>query len=195
MGIWSSWFRRDRQGQAALTLYRSALTQARAPEFYLHGKVPDNLDGRFDLLVLHVFLILRRLKSIATARDLSQSLFRVMLNNLDEGLRESGVGDMGIGRHIKQMAAGFYGRVASYEAAVTGQDRIALAEALKRNLYGTVLGTPDEPQPAVLERISGYVLEAEAGLRGQNDQQLLEGSVKFPSPPQLENIAQAVERR
>jgi cytochrome b pre-mRNA-processing protein 3 len=120
---------------------------------------------------------LRRLKSIAAARDLAQSLFRVMIEDLEEGLRESGVGDLGVGRHMKQMAQAFYGRVAAYDAALAENSAPALDQALKRNAFGSLASCDDE----TARRLGRYVALAGMGLDGQQDAQLLGGNVVFPS--------------
>jgi cytochrome b pre-mRNA-processing protein 3 len=155
------------------------LAQSRTQDFYLQGGVPDTLDGRFELLVLHVFLVLRRLKSIAAARDLAQTLFRVMIEDLEENLRESGVGDMGVGRNVKQMVRAFYGRVAAYDAALAENSDFALDQALKRNAFGSLSACDD----ATVRRMGRYVALAGKKLEGHDDAQLLEGKVVFPSVP------------
>ena len=91
---------------AAGDLYRSLVAQSRSQEFYTKGGVADTLDGRFDLVALHVALIIARLKRTAPVRDdLSQALFDEMVANLDVGLREAGVGDMGVGKRMKKLVA------------------------------------------------------------------------------------------
>src|SRR5262249_18572993 len=119
-------------------LYGAVVAQARRPAFYLRFGVPDTLDGRFDMIALHVFLVMRRLKAEGEeGRALSQALANRFFADLDRSLREMGVGDLGVGRRVKVMAKAFYGRIAAYEAGLNSGDT-ALGEALKRNLYGTV---------------------------------------------------------
>ena len=78
----------------------------------------------------------------------------------DNALRESGAGDLGVGRRVKQMATGFYGRVAAYDA---GLSNASLEEALRRNVYGTVVAVDD----GALRRLSGYLREADRSLHAQ----------------------------
>lgn len=133
--------RRDSR-EAAGALYRQAVTQARLPVFYARLGVPDTLDGRFELVALHVFLLLRRLREEgARARKLAQALFDLMFADMDQSLRELGVGDLGVGRRVKAMAEAFYGRIAAYEEGLAGDDGI-LGAALARNLFGTVTARP-----------------------------------------------------
>ena len=96
---------------AADKLYRSVVSQARRPEFYLLVGVPDSLDGRFELNALHVFLVLDRLKQdYPRGAGLGQALHDVFFADMDHSLREMGAGDLGVGKRVKKMAQGFYGR-------------------------------------------------------------------------------------
>jgi cytochrome b pre-mRNA-processing protein 3 len=125
--------RQDYQ-KIATILYDKAIAQTRHPYFYTDLMVEDNLDGRFDLLTLHIFLLLYQLgKEKKTNKKLSQSLFDIMFFEMDRALRELGVSDMAIGKRIKAMGEAFYGRVAAYEGALRGEDD--LKAALVRNLY------------------------------------------------------------
>lgn len=115
-------------------LYAKAVTQARSPVFYAEREVPDTLDGRFDMLVLHVFLLLHRLGADGKPmKRIAQALFDLMFADMDRSLRELGVSDMRIGKKVKEMARAFYGRVDAYEPVLG--DKPKLEEALARNLY------------------------------------------------------------
>lgn len=115
-------------------LYAKAVAQARQPVFYSDAAVPDSVDGRFDLLVLHMFLLLHRLGAEgATMRGLAQALFDLMFDDMDRSLREMGVSDMSVGKRVKEMARAFYGRIDAYEPALS--DLAKLEIALQRNLY------------------------------------------------------------
>jgi len=92
------------------------------------------VDGRFDLLVLHVFLLMHRLGTEGReTRSVNQGLFDLMFADMDRSLREMGVSDMSVGKRVKEMARAFYGRVDAYEPALN--DLAKLEEALARNLY------------------------------------------------------------
>lgn len=115
-------------------LYAKAVAQARSPIFYAEREVPDTVDGRFDLLVLHVFLLMHRLGADGReTKRLNQALFDLMFADMDRSLREMGVSDMAVGKRVKDMAHAFYGRVDAYEPAL--DDPAKLEEALARNLY------------------------------------------------------------
>lgn len=114
--------------------------------FYRDCGVPDTVDGRFDLIVLHTYIVLDRLRAEGEAgRKLSQQLFDTLFDDMDRSLREMGVGDLSVGKHVKRMASGFYGRMKAYDEARAAGDE-ALAEALRRNVYGA---------PGGLEAVAG----------------------------------------
>lgn len=170
-------FRKNPRATVAAALYRRIVEQARHPAFYQVGGVPDSLDGRFELITLHAFLLLHRLKGEGEAgAGLAQAVFDTMFSDMDASLRELGAGDLGVPHRIKRMVSGFYGRIAAYEAGLAGEEA-ALADALRRNLYGTV--TPAAAAPAAL---AGYVRAAIAALARQDGPGLLAGEVAFPAP-------------
>lgn len=115
--------------QIARTLYDQLVERARAPVFFAGFGVADTIDGRFDMLALHAWLVLARLKGEGPA---AQDLTDLIFIGFDEALREQGAGDIGIGHRIRKMADAFYGRLAAYDGAA---DEEALAAALARNLW------------------------------------------------------------
>lgn len=166
-----------KHGDAAHALYAAAVSQARKPTFYSDLGVPDSLDGRFDLITVHAFLIINRLKQISeenpTAEELSQVMFDVMFADMDRSLREMGVGDLGVGKRVKAMARAFFGRVAAYEAGLAeGGD--ALEQALARNLYR---GEP--PAPEKLAAMADYVQAQYQALHAIPAAEIMEGRVTF----------------
>lgn len=173
-------FESRRRGQAASALYLALVGQARHPSFYTAHGVPDTLEGRYDMVVLHAYLLMRRLgqvsaAAVAPAKALSQDTFDLMFADMDQSLREMGVTDTGIGRRVRRMAEAFYGRVSAYDKAqAEGGD--ALARALARNLYSTV-----DPAPAHLAAMASYVLVQQDHLAAQSDQDLLAGKLTFLS--------------
>jgi len=173
MSLLASLFRSQPRRAAVHAAYGRIVDRARLPLFYAEWGVPDTLDGRFELLALHAFLVLNRLKREhdATAA-FAQALFDTMFADLDRALREMGVGDLGVGRRVKEMAAGLYGRIAAYERGLA--DAPALPAALGRNLYGTTAASE-----AQLLRAADYVRRQAAALAAQPVARLLEGEVAF----------------
>ncbi len=172
-----SLFAGNKPESPAAKLYTAVVAQARQPGFYIERGVPDSLDGRFDLLVLHTFLVLRRLSGLgAQGQAIAQELSDIVFADMDGNLREIGVGDLGVGKKIKAMAKAFFGRLTVYEAALNASDDTSLTDALTRNLYGTVA----QPDPAAAAWMAGYMRRADAALAGQGEG-LLAGRVDFPA--------------
>lgn len=168
--------------QRAHVMYLALVEQSRNPFFYASLEVPDTLDGRFELILMHMFLVLQRLKAShggtfdRNESGFERALIEVFVDDMDRSLREIGVGDLGVGRRVKAMANAFYGRMQAYEIALSDSED-ALHEALRRNLYGTA-----EPSLASLKAVEGYLREAVAVLAAQEMAALQEGRVTFPQP-------------
>lgn len=175
----SGMFRTNPHDAAARDLYKAIVEQARRPVFYLEYGVPDSLDGRFELIVLHAFLVLRRLRQDqAQTAGFAQTLVDILFLDMDTSLRELGAGDLGVGRRVKTMAQGFHGRIAAYDEALEDDPGSALAAALGRNLYGTV--TPDAGTPRAM---ADYMRQEAARLAAQPTAALVAGRVEFGEPP------------
>ena len=167
------------QQPAVAALYAAAASQARQPRFYRDWAVPDTFDGRFELLALHLTLLMGRLR-VAPGRHaarMRQYLFDFLGADMDRTLREMGVGDMGISRRVKAIGQAFYGRLAAYDAALSGpeaQRQDLVMTALDKNLYGTVPTAPD-----ALRRMAQYVLNVQALLAALPIEEVLAGRVEW----------------
>jgi cytochrome b pre-mRNA-processing protein 3 len=163
---------------AARSLYDAVVARAREPVFHTEFAVPDTIDGRFDLLTLHAFVLMVALKSAGPAgAKLGSALASVIFSGFDDALRELGVGDFGISRRMKAMASAFYGRLQVYGAA---DSQAALTEAILRNVYrGEELGSREAASLAHYIGDARQTLLAQAGA-------LLQGGCDFGPLPQLE---------
>ena len=167
--------RTDNSVIAARRLYDLLVARARAPIFHRQFLVPDTIDGRFDLLTLHAFLVLEALKSQGSAgARLGSQLASVIFAGFDDALRELGVGDFGISRRIKAMANAFYGRLEAYGAASSEE---ALSQALIRNLYR---GEPARRDEAAA--LAHYIASARRNLAA-GAPSLVEGTIDFGPLP------------
>ncbi|MDX2222547.1 MAG: ubiquinol-cytochrome C chaperone family protein [Rhodospirillaceae bacterium] len=148
-----SWLQRaDPDRESAPLVYEAIVAAARRPELYAELGVPDSVDGRFDLIVLHAMLVIRRLRREGPAgARLSQVVFDYMFSDFDRSLREIGVGDMSIGKHVKRMAKAFYGRAEEYERGLDGLDA-DLRAALQANLYRAT-AVSDAAMAGMIERL------------------------------------------
>lgn len=172
-----SLFRKDPAIEAGEALYAAAVGQARAEPLYAAFGVPDTVEGRFEMVALHVYLILRRLKGDAPGvKKVGQKLFDVMFQDMDRSLRELGVGDLSVARKIRALAENFYGRVGAYEdALLESAPPGALAAALGRNVY-------EEETSAYAAPLAEYVRAAARFLDGQEIESITAGAVRFPAP-------------
>jgi cytochrome b pre-mRNA-processing protein 3 len=167
-----------RPGRTIDALYGAIVAQARAPRFYAEMGVPDTVSGRFDMVLLHVVLVLRRLRQgDAKERALAQGLFDAFCRDMDHNLRELGISDQGLPRHMQRVGEAFYGRARAYESALDdGAGEGALAQALARNVYPD---TADEPSAVALAQ---YVRRVDEVLGTQPLAALSDGIISFPDP-------------
>jgi len=155
------------------TIYGMIVTQAREPLFYRDLGVPDTVNGRFDLLLLHLWLVLRRLQPIEGGAEISQALFDCFCEDMDANLREMGVGDLAVPKRMKAFGEAFYGRTAAYDLALA-EGREPLAQALCRNVLN---GEHIENA----RRLAFYAERAMSALAELDDARLKAGSWRFPS--------------
>ena len=167
-------FRRPPDPNSAV-LYRAIVAQARQPAFYADLGVPDTVLGRFDMVVLHTALLLRRLRAGEAHTKLSQGVFDAFCADMDGNLREMGISDQGVPRQMKKVGEAFYGRARVYDAALDAGGE-GLAEALVRNVYA------GENAQVAAGRLAIYVREAAQTLESQPLEALAKGAVRFPDP-------------
>jgi cytochrome b pre-mRNA-processing protein 3 len=130
-------------------LYARSVATARDPDWYLAGEVPDTYDGRFDMVALVVAYVTIRLEALGEMQ-LCADLTERFIEDMDGTLRQDGIGDQVVGKHIGRMVAALGGRLGAYRDA--GADDTALAEALRRNLWrGAPIG--DDAVAHVIARI------------------------------------------
>ncbi len=156
-------------------LYGALMTQAREPMLFSQLGVPDQFENRFELLTLHMFLVLERLKREGAAgRALSQELTEFMVSDLDRSAREAGVGDVGVVKRMKAFMSGFYGRLLAYEKAFSAADDKEVLRALDRNLYGNV--NTDIPR---LTAMRSYLDKQRVALTDQSFADISKGQLHF----------------
>jgi cytochrome b pre-mRNA-processing protein 3 len=174
------------------SLYGEVVRRARQPALYLTWGVPDTLDGRYDMLVLHAYVLFRRLGTLRrdearqTGRPeaetetggLSQALFDHMLRDLDTNLREAGVSDMRIGSRMKKLTKSFYGRVGSYDEALAVGNDAALRDALDRNVFQKT-AAPAEGLTALVAYVHALIEAADTWTW----EDLCHGIVRYPDLP------------
>jgi len=160
-------------------LYINIVQQSRDPHFYTNLEVADTVEGRFDMIVLHAFVVMRRLKKgLPETEEFLQALYDLMFADMDQNLRELGVGDMGLARRVPKMAEAFYGRITVYEEGLAEDDDENLIAALDRNLYRKNTVTPES-----LSKMARYLRQEAANLDNAEIAALLKGDVSFGKLP------------
>ncbi|GHF29059.1 ubiquinol-cytochrome c chaperone [Kordiimonas sediminis] len=164
----------------AYSLYTRLVEQSREAVFYETYHVCDTLDGRFDMIVLHMFLFLRRLEREGPeTQDIRQMMMEAIIADMDRAIREIGVGDMGVGKQVKKLGAGLLGRIDAYGKALDAADKEAQLEAaLIRNLYRDA-----EEHSAGMMVV--YMMNLDSWLQSKTKEDLLVENLDMPS---VENL-------
>jgi cytochrome b pre-mRNA-processing protein 3 len=164
------------------TIYGMIVAQAREPAFYQALGVPDTVNGRFDMVVLHLWMVLRQLKSLGDQAGLAQPLFDRFCSDMDHNLRELGTGDLAVPRRMQEFGEAFYGRSAAYDRALVAGET-ALAQALCKNIFN---GQAIEQA----QRLAEYVGQALATLAVTDATTLSGAAWRFPSPTRAAALAE-----
>jgi cytochrome b pre-mRNA-processing protein 3 len=179
-----SLFRREPRGPDTIsTLYGMIVAQARLPCFYRDYAVADTVNGRFDLIVLHLALVLDRLAQDPALQALGQGIFDRFCQDMDHNLREMGIGDLKVPKQMRRLGEAYYGRSQAYRVAWAAKDDCALVETLERNIYG---GLP--AASATAPRLAAYMREALRDLGAQPSASLAGGELHFPEPSNIPAI-------
>ncbi len=163
----------QRPPQPERTVYEAIVAAARHPVFYAEWGVGDTLDGRFDMITLHAFLVLDRLKGVE--QDFRQNLVDELFRDMDRSLREMGVGDLSVGKKVRKMAEVFYGRIAAYDKALQAGEG-ELDAAIARNVY------PDGPGGDGAAKLARYAMLQRRHLAAQDTAALAAGAAEFEEP-------------
>jgi cytochrome b pre-mRNA-processing protein 3 len=154
-------------------LFAAIVAAARAPVLYERFGVPDTPLGRFEMMSLHMGLVLRAARGVeGPLRDLTQTLTEEFFTDVDHSLRELGIGDSGVPKRMKKLASMFYGRVDAYTRAIDDQDASALAAALERNI------TPDAKMRDPMG-LASHVMHAAAAADRSIADGFAEGRIDF----------------
>jgi cytochrome b pre-mRNA-processing protein 3 len=160
-------------------IHGEIVAAARAPVLFQESAVPDDLDGRFEMVTLHAGLVMRRLRELgASGEAIAQDLFDCVFEQVDDALREMSISDVGVAKRIKAMAEAFYGRNKAYDEALSARDNAALAAALARNVYRETRNS-SAPEARALARRALALADA---LERVPIQAFAEGHFKYPNP-------------
>jgi cytochrome b pre-mRNA-processing protein 3 len=154
-------------------LYRAIVAQARHPALYVEHRVPDTVEGRFEMIVLHLVLVFNRLKT--GARDevaQGQGALDLFFTEVDHQMRQMGVGDLSVPKKMKKVGEAWTGRSRAYDGVLDQADPAVIAEALARNVPGEVAA----------DRLASYVLAARAVLASTGSDVVAKGETAWPDP-------------
>lgn len=168
-------FGREKPDPLVDAIYGQIVAAARQPTLYADWDVPDTPLGRYEMIALHLFLFLHRVRGQqGQIASLAQGLTDRLFEELDHSIRELGVGDAGVPKRMKKLARMFYGRATSYGEALDKRDRPALVELLRRNVR------PDVAEWPQVGLLADYVEAAYQALQRQGIAGFLAGTVEFP---------------
>jgi cytochrome b pre-mRNA-processing protein 3 len=174
-------FQRSSNTRTIRALYGVIVAQARSAAFYTRYGVADTVQGRFELIVLHLVLVISRFgREGDLGRQFGQRLFDQFCRDLDDNLREMGVGDLAVPKEMRRFAEAFYGRQAVYLAALSTTDERELEKPLARNIFQA------EGVDARIALLARYAHTARRGLDAQDDRAALRGEVSFPNPEAID---------
>jgi len=170
-------------------LYEAIVAQARTPDLFRAGyEIPNTLDGRFDSLSLHLHLVIRRFGEIEGFETQIQKLLNRFFTDMDQSVREIGVGDMSVGKHVTKMGKAYYGRVLGYEETMHNPE--ALAAKVRLNIFGIKDDEPNEDQQnKELQdmtdqsfRLAAYVMSQAEHINAQEPEVIIQGKLNFLAP-------------
>lgn len=163
------WFSSNDERAQVRPLYDAIIAEARLPHWYVEGAVADTIDGRFDMVNAVLALVMIRMEALGDeAKEPSTLLAETFVDDMDGQLRELGIGDIIVGKHIGRMMAALGGRLGAYrEGFGEGGDPRA---ALVRNLYRGAA-----PEDAALDHIVSALIALANDLAHQSLPDLLTG--------------------
>lgn len=175
---------RAKKRHVAEKLYKIAAIHARHPVFYQRLMVPDSMSGRYELLCLHIFLLLERLRAenTDTSKKISRSLTDILLEELEHAYRDNGFQDSSITENIKKLIGGFYERTVRYREAVQSGNKTKLSNQLNQYIFWNKSNETRQPEYICAEHLALYILAAHAHLQTTSMKDITMGQFSFLSP-------------
>lgn len=165
------WIARRRTRERAVQIYEVVVEKARDPFLFEVVNLPDIPQGRFESIVLHMFLIQRRFQNVKDSGSLPQKIMDSMAEDFDRSIREMGVGDLSVGKNVKKLSGAVHQRLNLYEAEF--DDKQALGETLKDIFQSGAM----EGEGVRIQKLAAYVKNITERLIDCSDQELLEGNL------------------
>lgn len=179
------WFaERSARREAAEKIYDAVVSQSRNPVFYVRCGVPDTLSGRFDMLVIHMFVVMQNLKGDREGELLGREIVEAFVREMDSMVRDLGVPDMQVPNEVRKIASLFYGQLIVYREAMDKRNRAALADAVWKSFQ-----SGDETSNVAATELADYILQATKNTKELPLNMLLQGQLNFP---EIYGLKQAV---
>lgn len=174
MSFLSRIFGDRRQRARLLPLYDAVVAIGRDPAWYREGQVPDTIDGRFDMVAAILALVLLRLEREGDrCRDDSVLLTETFIEDMEGTLRQIGIGDFVVGKHVGRMMGALGGRLGALRTALT--DEAALRAAVDRNIFREAA-----PSPEAIEYVGVRLRQFHLGLDGSEAGRIIAGELPRP---------------
>lgn len=177
-------FKVRRDANVAHELYTATINAARDPWLFNDCEVPDTPEGRFETLTLMSFIVLNRFKDMDGADSIAQAYFDIMFEDIDANLREMGVGEASLAKRMKKLAGSFYGRVKTYDNAITSDDPSLWPQTIKRYLFADI-SVSDQ----IVESIANHCQNIIENIARQESDALLSGTIVFEGKRDMINKA------
>jgi cytochrome b pre-mRNA-processing protein 3 len=177
-GIMFGLFRNKERDAQISRLYDQILAQSRDPQLFTVGQVPDTVEGRTDMMLLHLFLLMHRLGGEqGSVHELARGVCDRFFTELDRAMREMGVGDLTVPKKMRKIADIYTGCSSAYGNGLASADPAELPDALLRNVYGR-----DEAKRPQARALADYVLRAAKSLANLPAEAFVGGSIPYPTP-------------
>ena len=173
--IFKNLFLKSYKNNPSKIIFESIISQSRKEVFFRDLEVQDNIDGRFEMIVFHAFLVTRRMQSNSDLKNFSRDIMTHIFDNFDLSLREVGVGDMGLGKKIKNLADSLYGSFVAYKEGFDKGEEV-LQDAINRNIYR------GKGNKKMLKIMATYAFNQNEILNSISEVDLLDGKLTFTSP-------------
>ena len=168
-------FKKKKYETISSEIYQKIVKFSRNKIFYIKYRVPDTIDGRFDMLVLITIMIAFRLSKINDeGKKLSQKVFDIIFKDLDFSLRELGAGDVSVANNMKKLISSYMGRQKIYIKAFKNEDETFLTLAFKNNIFRN----NDQKENLIL-LLSKNILKINKKLDLIEDEKMLKGDFEF----------------
>lgn len=173
------WFAgRAARKEAAEKIYDAIVAQSRNPGFYIRCGVPDTLSGRFDMLVIHMFVVLQILKlGGREGQLLAQEIVEAFIREMDTMVRDLGVSDRNVPKEVRKIAQLFYGQLLAYSTALQRNDTKGLSAEVWKSFQPADAASEAS---VASESISVYIQQSIKSIQEMPLNMLLQGNIRFP---------------